>query len=83
MVSTIIQKEKERQILFLGGCSLCCNNTFSCVNCQVSQDIHQQSLINLKEYLDSVYFWASGMAGRRHQLKEDIEELNQMIEKYA
>ena len=95
MISKIIQKEKERQEMFL----------FNLKNFKESETVtiaehqaetHKQVLINLKEYLEEVLpnyecmkeliddaYGHQGFGTRYiNQLKEDIAELSKMIERY-
>lgn len=84
MISKIIQKEKERQERFLNRMKK------GHENAELYPSIHKQSLINLKEYLEErinfieplqlVQF--DGWKELNDQLKEDIQELNKMIERY-
>ncbi len=88
MISKIIQKEKERQRLFLSS-KLTPSTTIAC---------HKHSLINLKEYMEEeledakdgencVYVKCKRCKGNKRkrikQLKKDIKELTKMIEAYS
>ena len=88
MISKIIQKEKARQEeLILNSKRYSLKNNPSNLNYGFAKGelaAHEQSLINLKEYiqnlidcccLSDVYVY--------DRAREDIEELNLMIEKYA
>ena len=95
MVSTIIQKEKERQEFLIG-----CFERSDALGKGIFHGIHrvhQQSLINLKEHMEHVLANTSGIWGLDgnfqksidyqynkfiESLEEDIEELNKMIERY-
>lgn len=82
MISKIIQKEKERQEILRTGPQDETDVDF--------QEFHKQSLINLKEYLEErLEMWE--FANKTVKpignseiiiIKEDIQELNKMIEKY-
>lgn len=87
MISKIIQKEKERQEELLE--ILRCNPSFSRMT---FINVHKQSLINLKEYMEEEIEKLkpsnSGIPLLKfdiivHQLEEDIQELNRIIERYA
>jgi hypothetical protein len=85
MISKIIQKEKEQQEQLL----------IANRKCEFESEIrvHKQSLINLKEYLEGeIKDWgirapfsvseSEYAKFQTNQLKEDIQELNKMIERY-
>ena len=85
MISKIFQKEKDRQVIILN------DKDKASLSSEWKQ--HKQSLINLKEYLEEeLEFWNSLNINdevsfdiniiRILQLKEDIQELNKMIERY-
>lgn len=86
MISKIIQKEKDRQKEILESI----HNGIRAYD-KVWIEFHKQSLINLKEYLEEeLEYWRPVFqkhnyihAPRFTQLKEDIKELNKMIEKYG
>ena len=84
MMSKIIQKEKERQELFLQF-----RTPLTTIACQ------KHSLINLKEYLEGEFKWLCDYFGceedarikrmmdkKLDKMQEDIAELNLMIERY-
>lgn len=117
MISKIIQKEKERQEQFLQSCEgdfedsdYSCSQKRLCFFCKSRQNVHKQSLINLKEYMEEelqddksnsvfsiegfhnsdnkelsdLYLSIKNVSNNRIKYKkEDIQELNLMIEKYA
>lgn len=78
MISKIIQKEKERQEMLRTGPQDETDVDF--------QDFHNQSLINLKEYLESLRSYGlthyNDEDGNKMFMYKDIQELNKMIEKY-
>jgi hypothetical protein len=78
MISKIIQKEKERQEkLTTNNCK--CEGCEHVTSFQIKE--HKQSLINLKEYMEEVLLpWSCHCTD---QIKEDIKELNKMIERYG
>ena len=81
MISKIIQKEKKRQEEYLNNC---------CSSYETGmKESHEQSLINLKEFMEEVEdIWEeSGNCGCNdshsefgNQLEENIKELTKMIE---
>ncbi len=81
MISKIIQKEKDAQEEYLKKCD---HTNNKCMICKMRQMFHKQSLINLKEYMESVinYFDGDRVCGIVEDTEEDIKELTKMIEKY-
>ena len=92
MISKIIQKERKRQQKILTGCT---TPEDKCVPCLTREQVHEQSLISLKEYAEGS--WSDlryimdktdddcikQVAEERFDnIKEDIEELKKMIEAY-
>ena len=87
--SKIIQKEKERQEEILST-----ERFYEKYKDNEKINFHKQSLINLKEYLEKMLKPISDMEDALNdefggsstpetdQLKEDIQELNKMIERY-
>lgn len=84
MVSELIKKEKARQEGYLSE-----SKHFDCycedaVENGAYIESHKQSLINLKEYMEEVIdnFDHDDFYNERLQIREDIKELDKMIEAY-
>ncbi len=80
MISKIIQKEKERQDRYL---KIAKYDSRPVNEIQGKIITHNQSLINLKEHLEEDIIFKLEHHSSILQMKEDIQELNKMIEKYG
>ena len=74
MISKIIQKEKKRQEAYLMS---------DLVSFKLRAATHKQSLINLKEYMEGMQTRFYNEPHHYNDIRDEIEELNKMIEKYG
>jgi len=86
-ISKIIQKEKERQEMFLFNLKKF-KEPETVMIAKHQGDTHKQSLINLKEYLESMKRSLDTVKYLKNSIlmvefKEDIQELTKMIKRYA